>query len=327
MTTRKLKISILLLACLAAYWLQAASSAAQLRGGKFPHAQAGKQGLQGHRDLACSQCHTSSAQPPYEVTGKPSPGVTLVMQTQFPGHASCVQCHNFAAMFFAKPAFCGICHAGRAESLAQPGLFASFQTARAASDFGIDFSHPAHRRPLPAGLSIVAAASRSAALRQAQLAEGAALRCTDCHARIASANAQEFSTESGHTVCFTCHLQKPAQAAADFPARNDCRGCHELTDGGQRQQGPALWINFKVLDFRHADHELDTRSVKKSEARQAKPADYLCVECHSAAANAERLSDIKAPRLGNCVSCHNDKRQPGLPEPLNAEVLRTLSNQ
>jgi hypothetical protein len=73
----------------------------------------------------------------------------------FPGHASCVQCHNFALMLFTKPGYCGICHEQNALSTSQPMLFRQFQTPRARSDFGSDFSHVAHRKTLPAGLTLV----------------------------------------------------------------------------------------------------------------------------------------------------------------------------
>ncbi len=333
MNMRGLKRAILiftsLLACCAYFGtgvLNARFAQQPQRGGKFPHAKAGERGLKGHRDLACSECHLISTQPPYTVFGKPSPEVKDVPLSPFPGHASCVQCHNFALMLFTKPGYCGMCHEQNALSTSQPMLFKQFQTPRARSDFGSDFSHVAHRKTLPAGLTLVPGNQRSSALAQSQLAIGAAPLCTDCHARnqAMSANAPELTMETGHVTCFTCHLQKPAQTQ-EFPVPADCRGCHVLTEpGAAKQQTPLLFANAKVLDFHHTDHELDTRSVKKSEAAVKKPSDYLCSECHSAVVRAENLNDIKAPGTNSCSSCHNERRKPGLPEPLSAAVLRTL---
>ena len=350
---QRLKRSILLIACgvsLGVSFGLRVSSAAHsqqsqpqtsmpLKGGKFPHAKAGKDNLKGHRDLGCTECHSSVSEPPYNVLGKPSPKVNRV--TAFPGHASCVACHNFALMSFAKPAFCGVCHERNAESPDEPGVFARFQTPRTASDFGTAFSHPAHRQVLPNGLTVASATQRTGALAKAQLSNGAAPLCTDCHAPVqsitqnnaqargATSGPQEYSTESGHVTCFTCHQQRPGnftpRSGKVFPTPSDCKECHSLSDAGlPKQRAPGLAANFKVTDFKHVEHELDTRSVKKSEARVVKARDYLCAECHQETARAENLNDIRAPGLNACTSCHNDKRRPGLPEPLRAAVLRTL---
>lgn len=330
---RGIKRAILIFTCLlasSAYFgtgvLNARFAQQPPRGGKFPHARAGERGLKGHRDLVCSECHLISTQPPYTVSGRPSPEAKDVPVSPFPGHASCVQCHNFALMLFTKPGYCGICHEQNALSTSQPMLFSQFQTPRVRTDFGSDFSHVTHRKTLPSGLTLVPLNQRSSALAQSQLAIGATPLCSDCHARTQSTTtaAPELTMETGHVTCFTCHLQKPAQTR-EFPVPGDCRGCHVLTESGAaKQQTPNLFTSAKVFDYRHADHELDTRSVKKSEAAIKKLADYLCSECHSAVVRAEALNDIKAPGTNSCSSCHNNRRQPGLPEPLSAAVLRTL---
>src|SRR6185436_21022166 len=122
-------------------------------------------------------------------------------------------------------------------------LFKQFQTPRARSDFGSDFSHVAHRKTLPAGLTLVPTNQRSNALAQAGLTINAAPLCTDCHARnqARTANAPELTMETGHVTCFTCHLQKPPQNT-DFPVPADCKGCHLLTEpGAAKQQTPQLF--------------------------------------------------------------------------------------
>ena len=326
---RQLKITLLLLAGLTLFGMciqRGAQAQATPPPRKFEHAKAGKDGKQGHRDLACSQCHLSSDQAPYAVVGKATPNLKGAPVTPFPGHASCVQCHNFAVMAFLKPSYCAVCHDKNPTSVQEPGLFAAFQTARNATDFGTDFSHVAHRKPIANDLQISEPALRSPMLAQAILMPGATLLCNDCHIQSKFvANQPEFAIESGHATCFTCHLVKPASANKDFPDRNDCNGCHVLPEtSGARQMTPNLFATSKVLDFRHADHEFDTRSVKKAVAAVIKPRDYLCAECHNDAANAQTLNEIKAPGQASCVSCHNNRMQPGLPDQLRDAVLRTL---
>jgi hypothetical protein len=96
---------------------------------------------------------------------------------------------------------------------------------------------------------------------------------------------------------------------------NDCGGCHELGGPGSAN------LFGKVRAFHHADHEFDTRPIRKADFRR-RPPDYLCSECHATVDRAEKLSDIKLPQEQTCNLCHNGRL--GLPDALEANVLRQL---
>jgi hypothetical protein len=233
-----------------------------------------------HRKIECSKCHTVTVD---------RPNVDAM-----PGHSSCISCHNFAAMAFStEPVmFCAICHNGRPGSKLQAALF-RFPKPGIRGDFGNDFSHPGHLKPVEG--------------------RGSVPRCADCHQRLATPiGGREMSVQTGHTSCFKCHGEKPVKP----PSMNQCAECH-LIDG---PRSPNLFR--RVRGFKHADHELDTRPRFKKELQQTRVPDYLCSECHKSAALAENLGDIKLPEASHCNQCHTGK--PGLPDPLAGEVLDSL---
>ncbi|HKY03457.1 MAG TPA: cytochrome c3 family protein [Blastocatellia bacterium] len=243
-----------------------------------------------HKKLDCSNCHSIRAG---EIDVK-----------EFPGHADCVSCHNFALEVFRQPAtFCGICHQGRASSRTQASLF-EFPKPRVRGDFGIDFSHAAHMKPLKATVAHL------------ELTAGQAARCTDCHRPVEPLRGPpEMTLEASHEGCFKCHGQSPIAE----PGMRDCDGCHKLDAG----RAPHLF--GIVRGFRHEDHTLDTRPKRKSEARAGGRVDLLCVECHKSVASAASLDDIKLPPKSYCVECHNGRV--GLPDRLADEILESLERR
>jgi hypothetical protein len=250
----------------------------------FPHGSAK------HKTLECSKCHSvTTAQP--EVR-------------KFPGHSSCSSCHNLALEALSKPVlFCGICHEARPASRQRAALF-QFPKPRVETDFGADFSHPSHLKPMPAS-----------ALSTSQTQTGLQTpRCTDCHQRISqpAAGTPEMRIETGHSSCFKCHGEQPVKP----PSMNQCAECHAL-DGAR---APHLFASVK--SFKHEDHEFDIRPRKKREYPLSKAPDYLCSECHSSVVTAARLDHIKLPEASYCAQCHNGRL--GLPDSLVQEVLNDL---
>jgi hypothetical protein len=285
----------------------------------FPHNQPG------HRKVDCAKCHTITPD--------------KIDETRFPGHVSCVGCHNLALESLSRPVtYCGICHNSQLITKAQPALF-MYPKPGGVRDFGMDFSHPAHLKPRTMTGAPVSGSSASAqsampgiANQQpdshGQLSDGAWLQkasfaqnmstnpsCLDCHkpAQQMGRKSIDFITNVGHPACFVCHGAKPIAPPSMF----QCAGCHELA-------GPKYPMLYgRVVDFRHSDHVYDTRPIFKAQTIFPRAPDYLCSECHRSAAMAVRLSDIKLPQQSYCIECHNGKI--GLPDPLAKNVLDSLN--
>jgi len=269
-----------------------------------------KHGLQKHRTLACAECHTLTPER-IEVEG-------------FPGHAACISCHNLAGEAMTKPrVFCGVCHEARPITKSEPVLlrFPRFSRlgggAGVPSDFGVRFSHPAHLKAQAAD-----PACRATAIKQITpampSAAGRTPLCTDCHRRTEPPAAPEMTLETGHATCFQCHCEQPVKplGQAAMPAMYDCAQCHQL----EGMRSPHLF--GLVWEFRHQDHELDTRPRRKAEAQAERAPDYLCLECHQAVATAAGLGEIRLPEEGQCLTCHNGRV--GLPDVLAKEVVESL---
>lgn len=263
-----------------------------------------------HAKVDCNACHRVTPQ--------------QMEVESFPAHPTCISCHNFAKEFFTRgTAFCGVCHQGGPTSKSSAGLF-NFKErtdqlhALSGSDFGIDFSHPAHRKPLPKDFVFRPITTTSSDVPQTRLTAGQTARCTDCHQRIKKARAgeNEMTIEKGHSTCFQCHGMKPESAAREkFPYMNDCKECHEIG-------GPKAAHLASIRDFSHADHEFDIRPRRKVDYQVKRSPDFLCGECHKSVDRANKLTDIRMPEENTCVACHNGRL--GLPDVLARDVLDRL---
>jgi hypothetical protein len=282
--------------------------------GSFPHYQ------KEHIKVQCADCHLAAKEKPRN-TDQP-------MARDFP-HGACIRCHNFAAEFFktalGQPSrFCGVCHEARriskADKALRPGVFPRPQI----SDFEDAFSHKAHRKVLPSDFRIVPVTSPPYG---AQFKPGENPRCTDCHEQIKKANnnSRDMKTEESHATCFTCHGGAASEArqvsAETFPYASDCKVCHELHASGTDARTRSLVGSIK--DFRHDDHDLDIRPKRRSDFPLPTAPDRLCSECHKPIDQIEKLNAIKLPEVGNCNTCHID-RKPGLPGRLSEEALNKL---
>jgi hypothetical protein len=263
-----------------------------------------------HAKVTCNVCHKVTPQ--------------QIEVTSFPAHPTCVGCHNFAKEYFTRGAgFCGVCHETGPTSRTAAGLF-NFKErtdklhALLGSDFGIDFSHVEHRKPLPESFEFQPVTTRPAELPSAKLTAGQSARCTDCHQRIKKANAgeNELTIEKGHSTCFQCHGMKPESGAREnFPYMNDCKDCHAI--GGSKASHLA-----QIREFSHADHEWDIRPRRKIDYQVKRSPDFLCVECHKSVDQAKQLADIRMPDESSCSTCHNGRL--GLPDVLARDLLDKL---
>jgi hypothetical protein len=238
-----------------------------------------------HRTLDCNGCHKLT--------------VEKSEVTRFPGHGACASCHNFSDEGLKRPdKFCGICHNGTPQSTYEPALY-RFPKPNIPTDFGNAFPHVGHLKPLPAGANVMQ-----------PFVAGQSPLCTNCHHM--TVDKANFTSDWGHKACFPCHSATPVAK----PAFNECATCH-VVDGDHFTS-----IRDSVKAFNHMDHSIDIRSKKKVDLVKYTKPEYLCFDCHSSAANATKLSDIKLPTEQSCNSCHNGKI--GLPDPLAMDVLAMI---
>lgn len=239
-----------------------------------------------HVGLQCRDCHTVRAD--------------KIDVKEFSGHATCVDCHNFAKEVVEREiAFCGVCHNSAEISKEKPALFA-FPKTSVKPEMSIQFSHVAHKRAGPA-------------TRCERIDPRPESLCSDCHAAKPQGQ-RDF--EASHAACFSCHCEHTAGGAQN-PRFADCAACHVAADAIHVQ--PEL--SGKVKDFKHEDHRFDTRPRKKAATLDTSP-DRLCAECHVSAARAAYLGEIHAPDAAGCRSCHTGR--PGLPDELKAETIRAV---
>ena len=273
---------------------------------------------------------------------------------KYPGHKACIDCHegkkiahNFANETIKRfDAFCGICHSGMPISLGDKALFdfkAQTRITRGVqaggSDFMTAFSHQAHYFESPIRKTIKLETYDPPSLYRVDLAVDP--RCNECHVRTRELTnlpaqmqqGQEMLVEKGHSTCFQCHnmpdgVERKTASGKPFPYMNDCAQCHERASKQERRERVEFYN--RVPEFRHADHEFDTRSILQSARAEYKQherqKDFLCIDCHEEVKKSTGLTDIRYPKEAKCDDCHNTARQPGLPDDLKGDVRTKLKS-
>jgi NAD-dependent SIR2 family protein deacetylase len=277
--------------------------------------------MRGHTDIACSECHRVTIENPDKIIGL-GKGQPTKTGSDYPPHSACIDCHqNFAALALAEAfgetrvQFCAICHNGPPRSLRQPALFDRIPKPGGVTDFGIRFSHEAHRKTLenvvitPVGLNQDDPTKRFKPNEKPD--------CIDCHTLVkpAVADGLDMSVEKSHSTCFQCHGVVPTSGRKDsdptkFPYLNDCRECHRVA----LRNLPPSPRNFDIPRFKHEDHNYEIRPVRKRDfvaLTVGQREERLCIECHDTVEKAQTLAEIKLPEPATCDKCHSNR--PGLP--------------
>ncbi|MDT7808269.1 MAG: Class cytochrome family [Acidobacteriota bacterium] len=231
---------------------------------KFSHSTAA------HRKDSCDSCHKSPSDNWAQVRDRDTAFPDI---TDYPEHASCINCHR--AQFFngARPAICSVCHtvvsprAGGRYPFENPAApFARSEKVKTrAKEFALNFPHDVHQDVM-ARLSLPSVESSGVRFVRASFAQGAAAKkekpnsCSVCHQtyRQTSAHGVETSkppegqaaaagatatlpdgllktTPTGHDSCFNCHWQD----GGERPFSSDCAGCHKLLPQGKVNAPPA----------------------------------------------------------------------------------------
>ena len=272
----KLTLGLLLLAAAAAFfWPRLAPTAAapepQRRApaarrprvdySKFTHS------TPAHRKDSCASCHQSPSDNWAKARGAES---SFPDTTDYPEHASCLNCHRQQFFVGARPVICTVCHtvvsprAGDRHPFANPPeSFARSEKAKTRPrEFALVFPHDVHQDVMARSLSPADEQSAARFVR-ASFAQGEPKKakpnsCSICHetyslpgraaATTAPADAQAGAgaapslpdgllktTPTGHESCFNCHWQD----GGEKPFSNDCAGCHKLMPQARVPAPPA----------------------------------------------------------------------------------------
>lgn len=217
---------------------------------KFSHRTAAHQ-------KSCDSCHTF---PSSNWKQARSGDDAFADVTQYPEHASCLECHR--TQFFAKerpaPKICSVCHVAvtprNTARFPFPNPKEAFMASTKArgfeSGFRVHFTHATHLemmgRAVPSGRRDLVARFVPAAYRPQEAAPADTV-CANCHTTYQAPNPAgdyvvkpptdlgdafwlktgTFKTSPGHATCFNCHSADSGLS----PGPSDCATCHILKDG------------------------------------------------------------------------------------------------
>lgn len=182
--------------------------------------------------------------------------------TDYPQHASCVECHRQQFFSGARPIICSVCHVNPSPrdstrfpfpSLGEP-FYATKKAQGFASDFQVNFPHAKHMdligqmQPATGAQESVQSSAHALRLASRQQADKS---CATCHETFMpqGKSDEEYVTKPPKTLgdafwlkkgtfktiplthanCFTCH----SQDSGITPAPSDCSTCHKLSAGAQ----------------------------------------------------------------------------------------------
>ena len=279
----------------------------------------------GHpQELNCAYCHQKPTIENPKVTGypntKPENNIT---------HSACSDCHSLQGNAEKTyPKMCLICHASTRVSEMRKNMRPFPNTTQGAeSQFFDNYSHSDH-----SGYFELSATLKERFKDKTKFKEKDNFECIACHSissepmRIAGV---EFApgvkaTAPGHAACLVCHFNGKEVPAKRSSFATNCVGCHaiEKKAKGAGSERAVLWFAREIIvpelnavqpgakplkAFSHKTHEEAVGADTKS-----------CLECHATGKRSEKRSDFfaadrrtqeKQPRAGNCVECHRKEMQ------------------
>jgi hypothetical protein len=231
---------------------------------KFNHSTAA------HRKDSCASCHQTPSDNWAKVRARDTAFPDI---TDYPEHASCLNCHRQQFFVGARPVICSVCHtvvsprAGERHPFANPAeSFARSALAKTMPrEFALIFPHDVHQDVMARAPSADADPDASRFVR-ASFAQDAPKKerpnsCSICHqtyvrpggaSAVAPATGDAKAgagtavptlpegllktTPTGHDSCFNCHWQD----GGEKPVSSDCAGCHKLLPPGKAPAPPAV---------------------------------------------------------------------------------------
>ena len=260
--------------------------------------------------------------------------------TEYPEHASCLNCHRQQFFKGSQPAICSICHqqvtpqGGARHPF--PSLGEAFDRSKkgelAVSDFRILFPHDKH-------IEIVG--------------KNAQESCAECHQTYQPQNDsdEEFVTRppkdlaetafwlkkgtfktspSSHATCFTCHSEDTGLK----PAPTDCATCHKLLPPEQVRRltearndfDPRLAAQMGIKDKTTLE-KWSSRDTSRFRHEWIPHAGVSCNDCHKVAQMNTLDDKTKKVQVVSCggegTGCHIEATTEGI---LNFEVEKKKAN-
>lgn len=294
-----------------------------------------------HKRLACDSCHTI---PRPDFSRVREGGELKLDVTDYPGHASCIDCHRQQFFRGARPEICSICHTNVSPRDGSRFSFPRRDGANGSGEFAINFPHDSHLdamalQPPARDFGFV----RAGFARQGQ--KTAVDSCSVCHKTYQPKGASESdyvkkpekeleknelrteefwfkfgmlkTTETGHASCFSCHWQ---QGGVE-PLSSDCAGCHKLASGGKGTTARLLKIDA-APDHPSVKDELNGRLLESWKLRRAarfrheisSHASQDCATCHVRITASDATDDMLYVPIQTCASsssrCHGSTRVP-----------------
>jgi hypothetical protein len=313
-----------------------------------------------HRKDSCDSCHRSPSDNWAQVRDKDAAFPDI---TDYPEHASCLNCHRQQFFRGARPAICTVCHTvvsprnGARHPFANPpDLFARSAKGRTkSSEFALNFPHDIHQDVMAGAPSRNDLGVRfvRAAFVQEPSKQEKANSCSVCHETYKSqptaaptpapADAQAAAgggvpvlpagllktTPTGHASCFNCHWQD----GGEKPVSTDCAGCHTPLPAGTPRPAPA----GKDADAQFAARAgfTDPHIIRKLLRRdtvifaheEERHREIDCATCHRNIPAISTLDEmtLKVPILscGAGSSCHIGAKPKKI---LNEEVDKKLAD-
>lgn len=280
-----------------------------------------------HKKVACASCHKAPTSNWQTASGYPN-------VSDYPGHASCFNCHQKDIFSGNQPKFCGVCHTNPGP---RGAARIEFPDRRGSNEFRTIFPHNVHqdfiatnRMRRDSGVSFMRASFRPAA-------DDNFNNCTICHSTpsklpaygprtllrkadpLAEAAAENFvpkpaffkDSPNSHASCFQCHYQNAK------PVRTDCAGCHELT--ASYKTAPLTARYSLKFDHSYKDHvnkdctTCHVRITQTASLKNMKDADVPMLTCSTSSCHQKQVAEEIGKRDASiasktnpfqCVYCH-----------------------
>ena len=119
--------------------------------------------------------------------------------------------------------------------------------------------------------------------------------------------------------CTFCHRNVTEGAAATIPSAGLCLTCHQIVGDDLPEieklremvvenERPIDWVRVhRVPDHVHFVHEAHIRFFSE---RYGIAETAVCATCHGDVGSMEKVEQVRALKMGDCVNCHRDNGAP-----------------